>query len=223
MRLASESRRCIGICARVACWYRNGSKDGLFPTRPASTHGCDREALADKLLRSTLDQVITLGFFHADPHPGNIFVLADGSLGLIDFGATGRLDTLQQSAITDILFAMAQRDVRLLHDGVEQVTVSADGSPPTSSSVHSPVSWPSTSDRVPRSIRRVMQELVTTLAQFDLQLPADIVLLSRALVTLDGTLRVLCPGRSLMTAFVGLLSSPDDSLIDRERWSATSC
>ena len=53
-----------------------------------------------------------------------------------------------------------------------------------------------------------MQELVTTLTQFGLHMPADIVLLSRALVTLDGTLRVLCPGRSLMMAFVELLSSP---------------
>ena len=111
---------------------------------------------------------------------------------------------------------MAQHDVRLFRDGVERVTVSADGSPP---------------DELERALARllaehvrpgasvdprVMQELVTTLAQFDLQLPADIVLLSRALVTLDGTLRVLCPGRSLMTAFVGLLSSPDDSLIDRD-------
>ena len=83
--------------------------------------GADREGLADKLVRSTLDQVITLGFFHADPHPGNIFVLADGSLGLIDFGATGRLDPIQQAAIIDIFFAMAQRDVRLLRDGVERV------------------------------------------------------------------------------------------------------
>ena len=89
--------------------------------------GVDREVLADKLVRSMLDQVITLGFFHADPHPGNIFVLADGSLGLIDFGATGRLDSLQQSAMTDIFFAMAQRDVRLLRDGVERVTNSPDG------------------------------------------------------------------------------------------------
>ncbi|HVE19500.1 MAG TPA: AarF/UbiB family protein, partial [Ilumatobacteraceae bacterium] len=178
--------------------------------------GADREGLADKLVRSTLDQVITLGFFHADPHPGNIFVLADGSLGLIDFGATGRLDTLQQSAMTDIFFAMAQRDVRLLRDGVERVTISAEAAPP---------------DEFERALARlmaehvrpgasvdprVMQELVTTLAQFDLQLPADIVLLSRALVTLDGTLRVLCPGRSLMSAFVDMLSSPSDTLIDRD-------
>jgi ubiquinone biosynthesis protein len=178
--------------------------------------GADREGLADKLVRSTLDQVITLGFFHADPHPGNIFVLADGSLGLIDFGATGRLDTLQQSAMTDIFFAMAQRDVRLLRDGVERVTNSVDSTSP---------------DDLERALARlmaehvrpgvsvdprVMQELVTTLAQFDLRLPADIVLLSRALVTLDGTLRVLCPGRSLMTAFIELLSAPGDTLIDRD-------
>ena len=178
--------------------------------------GADREGLADKLVRSTLDQVVTLGFFHVDPHPGNVFVLADGSLGLIDFGATGRLDSLQQAAITDILFAMAQRDVRLLRDGVERVTSTTDSA---------------TQDELERALARllaehvrpgvavdprVMQELVTTLTQFGLHMPADIVLLSRALVTLDGTLRVLCPGRSLMMAFVELLKSPKDPVFDRD-------
>jgi ubiquinone biosynthesis protein len=178
--------------------------------------GADREALADKLVRSTLDQVITLGFFHADPHPGNIFVLADGALGLIDFGATGRLDSLQQAAIIDMFFAMAHRDVRLLRDAVERMTTTADNTSP---------------DELERALARVMaehirpgatvdprvmQELVTTLSYFGLHLPADIVLLSRALVTLDGTLRVLCPGRSLMGAFVELLQSPSDSMFDRD-------
>ena len=62
-----------------------------------------------------------LGFFHADPHPGNVFVLADGTLGLIDFGAVGRLDPIQQSAIVDMFVALARRDVGLLRDGVERV------------------------------------------------------------------------------------------------------
>jgi ubiquinone biosynthesis protein len=61
----------------------------------------------------------------------------------------------------------------------------------------------------------VMQHLVKTLADFGLHLPTDIVLLSRALVTLDGTLRVLCPGRTLMSALLGLLESPTESLFDR--------
>jgi ubiquinone biosynthesis protein len=178
--------------------------------------GFDREALADQLLRSTLDQVINLGFFHADPHPGNVFILEDGTLGLIDFGATGRLDPIQQSAIVDIMFAMAHRDVRLLRDGVERVT--------STNVTISP-------DDLERALARlladhvrpggtidpsVMQQLVTTLADFGLQLPTDIVLLSRALVTLDGTLRVLRPGSSLMTAFLTLLQSPSDPVIDRD-------
>jgi ubiquinone biosynthesis protein len=60
-----------------------------------------------------------------------------------------------------------------------------------------------------------MQQLVTTLADFGLYLPTDIVLLSRALVTLDGTLRVISPGRSLMTAFLELLQSSDEPVFDR--------
>jgi ubiquinone biosynthesis protein len=193
-----------------------------FEGRTLSDHGSveakgfDREALADQLLRSTLDQVMNLGFFHADPHPGNVFVLEDGALGLIDFGATGRLDPIQQSAIVDIMFAMARRDVRLLRDGIERVTTTTESISP---------------DDVERALARlladhvrpggtidpnVMQQLVTTLAEFGLQLPTDIVLLSRALVTLDGTLRVLHPGSSLMTAFLALLQSPTDPVIDRD-------
>ena len=77
-------------------------------------NGADRRQLADRLLRSMLDQVLKYGFFHADPHPGNVFVLSDGSLGLIDFGAVGRLDSIEQAAIVDMLVAIARRDIPLL-------------------------------------------------------------------------------------------------------------
>ncbi len=70
----------------------------------------DRPALADQLMRATLHQVLRAGFFHADPHPGNIFVLSDGTLGLIDFGAVGRLDSIQKAAVIDMLVAVAKRD-----------------------------------------------------------------------------------------------------------------
>ena len=168
----------------------------------------DRADLADRLLRSTLDQVMKLGFFHADPHPGNVFALEDGSLGLIDFGAMGRLDSLQQKAVVDIFFAVARRDVGLLREGVERI---AEFDAATST------------DQLERALARmmadfvlpsghvdphVMEELVTVLPRFGIRLPADIVLLSRALVTVDGTLRVLCPDLSLMTATMQLMQSP---------------
>jgi ubiquinone biosynthesis protein len=53
--------------------------------------------------------------------PGNVFILSDGALGLIDFGAVGALDPVQQSAVVDMLAALVRRDVSLLRDGVERV------------------------------------------------------------------------------------------------------
>jgi len=65
--------------------------------------GVDREKLADILLRSTLRPMLNGERFHGDPHPGNVMVLADGRLGLLDFGATGRLDALERASVTDLL------------------------------------------------------------------------------------------------------------------------
>ncbi len=174
----------------------------------------DRAALAEKLLRATLDQVMRVGLFHADPHPGNVFALADGSLGLIDFGAVGRLDPIQQAAIVDMFVALASRDVGLLRDGVERV---------------SDVRGTASTDELERALARLladhvrpggnvdpaaMQDLVATLARFDMRLPTDIVLLSRALVTVDGTLRALVPDVSLMGATSELMRSRADPVLD---------
>jgi ubiquinone biosynthesis protein len=178
--------------------------------------GFDRQALADALLRSSLEQILQLGFFHADPHPGNIFVLADGTLGLIDFGAVGMLDPIQKEAVVDMLAGLVQRDVGLLRDGIERV---AD------------MSGDISAERLERAIARLMTEnmrptggvepkalenLVPVLAEFGIRLPGDLVLLSRTLVTLDGTLGVIAPGVSLGTAAKDLVTSSDRPVVDWE-------
>jgi hypothetical protein len=83
--------------------------------------GLDRSRLAEALLRCALRQMLVDGRFHADPHPGNVLVLADGRLGLIDFGATGRLDPLQQASMREMLVAVQQRDAGLLRSAVLEV------------------------------------------------------------------------------------------------------
>jgi ubiquinone biosynthesis protein len=75
----------------------------------------DRIALARDLLHCFLRQVMSSGIFHADPHPGNIMVLRDGRLALIDLGSVGRLDPLQQSALRQMLFAVQNSDGSLLY------------------------------------------------------------------------------------------------------------
>jgi ubiquinone biosynthesis protein len=83
--------------------------------------GFDRARLANALLRCALKQMLVDGRFHADPHPGNVLVLQGGRLGLIDFGATGRLDALQQASMREMLVAVQQRDAGLLRQAVLEV------------------------------------------------------------------------------------------------------
>jgi ubiquinone biosynthesis protein len=185
--------------------------------RELDAAGIDRTVLAEELLRSTLDQVLRVGLFHADPHPGNIFAFRDGRLGLIDFGAVGRLDPIQQAAVVDILAALMRRDVSLLRDGIERVAEVHNADRP---------------EELERALARlladhvrvtgavdpsVLQDLVATLARFGIRLPTDLVVLSRALVTLDGTLRVLAPEMSLVTAATeSMTSASAPAPIDRD-------
>jgi ubiquinone biosynthesis protein len=76
--------------------------------------GLDGHALAVALLRALLHQITTDGVFHADPHPGNVLLLEDGSLGLLDFGSVGRLDGVVRDALTQLLVAVERRDAALL-------------------------------------------------------------------------------------------------------------
>ena len=110
-----------------------------------------------------------------------------------------------------------RRDVSLLRDGVERV---AD------------VRGSESSEQLERALARLMadhvratgtvepsvlQDLVATLAQFGIRLPGDLVVLSRALVTLDGTLRILAPGISLVTmATESMTSTTAPPLIERD-------
>jgi ubiquinone biosynthesis protein len=177
-----------------------------------------RAKLARQLLASTIDQVMKRGFFHADPHPGNIFALADGSLGLIDFGAVGRLGPVEQRAIVDMFFALARRDVGLLREAVVLLT---GGTETASDEELERVLGRLLAEHVRPGTGTVdpavMQELVATLSRLGLRLPGDVVLLSRALVTVDGTMRALSPTMTLMGGMVELMEpSKASEVIDRE-------
>jgi ubiquinone biosynthesis protein len=177
----------------------------------------DRRKIAEQLLRTTLDQVLRQGFFHADPHPGNVFVFEDGSLGLIDFGAVGRLDPIQQTAVLEMLIAFVRRDTTLLCDAIERIAE---------------VEATMSRERLERALARliatnvratgtvgpaIFQDLVRLLGEFGLRLPGDIVLLSRVLVTVDGTLRLLDPEMAVVSTAAALVGPDADApIVDRD-------
>jgi len=76
--------------------------------------GVDRPELARRLVDVFLKQYFEFGTFHGDPHPGNLFVEADGTVGIIDFGMVGRLTPSFQDRLGALLVAVANRDVEVV-------------------------------------------------------------------------------------------------------------
>jgi predicted unusual protein kinase regulating ubiquinone biosynthesis (AarF/ABC1/UbiB family) len=80
--------------------------------------GIDPNAVAAELARVTFEQFFVHGFFHADPHPGNIFVTPSNTEGIdfqltfIDFGMMGQISDLQRRRLQSFIFAVVARDVR---------------------------------------------------------------------------------------------------------------
>ncbi|MDQ1510160.1 MAG: ubiquinone biosynthesis protein [Actinomycetota bacterium] len=70
----------------------------------------DGAGLADELFGAYLDQILLDGFFHADPHPGNVLVTDDGRLGLLDLGMVARVAPAMQDDLIKLLLAISQGD-----------------------------------------------------------------------------------------------------------------
>jgi ubiquinone biosynthesis protein len=76
----------------------------------------NRPALAEYATRVILKMVCDDGFFHADPHPGNFFIEADGRIGLIDFGMVGKVDEPTQQLLADLLVNISKENADRLVD-----------------------------------------------------------------------------------------------------------
>ncbi|MGJ8696500.1 MAG: ABC1 kinase family protein [Verrucomicrobiaceae bacterium] len=72
----------------------------------------DGSSLADELFHSYLYQILILGSFHADPHPGNVLITEDRRVGLIDLGMVGRVDELTRETLAHFLIALSEKKGR---------------------------------------------------------------------------------------------------------------
>jgi ubiquinone biosynthesis protein len=88
----------------------------LLAKLPAMRDGKDadtqRKEITTLLFRAFLQKLYIDGFFHADPHPGNLFYLSDGRLALLDCGMVGRLDPRTQQILTEMLLAIVDLDAQ---------------------------------------------------------------------------------------------------------------
>jgi ubiquinone biosynthesis protein len=167
--------------------------------------GLDETELADRLVQTVAKHMLSHGHFHADPHPGNVLLLDDGALGLIDFGSTGRLDPRQRTALLEMTMAAMRGDGAGLRDAIEQVAI-VGGEGNDAALERALARFLSEHVGGGRSISaKALNDLVPLLGTFDIRLPGELSVFFRALVLLDGTARTICPGYSLVDGMGGMV------------------
>jgi len=180
----------------------------------SGTRIADRVKLADSLLRTFLEQMLQEGVFHADPHPGNVMLLADGQLALIDFGAAGRLDPVQQAALRDLMAGVSRRDADAVVQAVLQVASLRRGVDVND---------------FERALARFMAQhlapgsqpdaamfnaMLRLMFDYGITMPAEWSTFFRALIVLEGTLTTIAPGYSVIDAAESIAAQWVRSLIN---------
>jgi len=147
-----------------------------------------------------LQMIFDDGLYHADPHPGNIMIMPDGRIGLLDYGMVGRISEQLREDIEAMLVAIVNSDVVLLVALVKRV-----GSCPLdlnegelSAEVADFVAHFSMQSMSSFDMSAALNEFVSIVRKFHITLPGEAAMLIKVLIQLEGTGRLLDPQFSLM-------------------------
>jgi ubiquinone biosynthesis protein len=156
--------------------------------------GLERHGLAVALLNALLNQIMRDGVFHADPHPGNVLLLDDGRLGLLDFGSVGRLDPIVQGVLARLLLAVERRDPAGLRDALLDLAGQPDDVDERGlvRDLGRFVARHLSPGKRPDAAMYV--DLFAAVAAAGLTVPPEAAAVFRTLATLEGTLTQLDPG-----------------------------
>lgn len=163
--------------------YSIGERDRL------ERDGHDRSRLARDGARIFLEMVFRDGVFHADPHPGNLLVLPDGRIGLLDFGMVAYLGEELRDHLVDLLVAFVRRDSHALARAVEELA-SVPGTADRSRLRRDLSEFQSQVSGVPLeelSTTATLNDFTGLLRRHRILLPAPVSMLVKVLVMLDGT------------------------------------
>lgn len=174
--------------------------------RADASHGAseDPRALAQSLMRLFLAQVFEQGVFHADPHPGNVFVLPDGRLCFHDFGAIGELSPRVQESLRQLFLAVMARDpdwVASAYIGMGGASAELDRAAFVSDLSAALDRYYRASGAGRQSFGAIIQEFIGLGRRHHIRLLRETTLLMRAFAELESLVQRLDPQFSSLAAF----------------------
>ena len=151
--------------------------------------GLTPDAIAERLVETYLKQLLEDGFFHADPHPGNLRVMSDGRIAFFDFGMVGEISRDLQSKLVDAFFHIVERDwFALLTDAITLGFLKVDPADETAlRDIGERLIAQYEGMRIgDLAFREMTDEVAEVLYRYPFQIPAHFTFILRALTTLEG-------------------------------------
>jgi ubiquinone biosynthesis protein len=187
----------------------------------AVARGASAERIAKNAVQIVVKMIFEHGFFHADPHPGNILVLGTAEepvLGLVDLGLVGRLSPRLRDRLVDLLIASGTRDPRAITDAlyaigkptkkVDRTALEADISRLSDKYLGRRLGDVPFSD--------LIRDLANASLRYGMEMPAELVMVGKAVMTVEGIARQIYPQldvveemRPYFTEIVGHRYSPE--------------
>jgi len=157
--------------------------------------GWDRKIIARNAGKAVFKQIFIDGFFHADPHPGNIFVLENNVIAPVDFGMMGKLSETAMDEMSDLLIAVVTWDAKavvkvydkagILGEGINLKALEADFN-----------DFMYRYHKIPLSrldMKTIINDLFYIVHRYEIQVQSELMLLGRALSTYEEVARMLDP------------------------------
>ncbi len=195
--------------------------DGIPINRPdlIDAAGMDRAELARRGVFCYLEQIFSLGFYHADPHPGNLFAMSDGAVGFTDFGRVGTVSQLGRDQLADLFTAIVDDDPGL---AVDTLVLAVDSPGEIDVGLlEREISRLITKyyNRTLGQVRigELITEIMSLIRQHNLLMNAELALLLTTLVVLEGLGRLLDPDFDFVA-----VTAPFTRSITNERLSPTA-
>ncbi|AFQ43497.1 ABC1 kinase family protein [Desulfosporosinus meridiei] len=163
-------------------------------------NGYDHKILAEKLVQALFHQILIAGFFHADPHPGNIFLLKGGVISFIDFGMVGRLTLDMKHNFASLIIAMMRQNteamikavlrIGIVPEDVNLLLLSNDVDELREKYMDVPMS------RI--SLGEAISDLFEVAFRHQIRIPSDFTMVAKCLLILEGIVEKLDPQLSIM-------------------------
>ncbi|MDO4797005.1 MAG: AarF/UbiB family protein [Coriobacteriales bacterium] len=207
-----------GLCTRhvVVMEYIEGTP--ISRTHTLVEDGYDLKEIGVKLVDNYASQMLDDGFFHADPHPGNV-VISDGKIVYLDLGLMGRLSAHDRRALADMVFAVGDLDTPRLKDGLLRFSVATDATVDHAqllSDLDAVVQDFGTATLADLDLSQFLNAIITLARRSGIELPGSVTMLARSLVTLEGTVDDLLADESIVH-IIALHIASDISPLDEGR------